>query len=82
MSRREPEALRVGMQVGQPQRLRIEDQHPEDAVTFRVRTDPCRLLLVHTDGDELGEALARFVEHAQRGVPGIDEIGRGFGDAM
>ena len=39
MVRREPEAVGVLAEVGQPQRLRIDDQQPEDAVALREVTD-------------------------------------------
>ena len=45
MPRREPEAVRMGVQIGEPQRFRLEDQQPEDAVTLRPRADAARLLL-------------------------------------
>ena len=37
--RREPEAVGMGVQVGQPQRLRFEDQQAEDAVALGTSTD-------------------------------------------
>ena len=80
VSRREPEAVGVGVEVRQPQRFRIEDQQPEDAVTLGTSSDARRLLVAEPDGDELGEPGAGLVEHAQRCVPGIDEIRPGLGD--
>ena len=42
---REPEAVGVGVQVGEPQRLGVEDQQTEDAVSFRAGADAARLLV-------------------------------------
>ena len=38
-------------------------------------------LVVDADGDELGEPGAGLVEHAERAVAGVDELGRRLGDA-
>ena len=54
--RREPEAVGVGVEVRQPQRLRVEDQQTEDAVALGSVTDARRLVLVEPDRDELGQA--------------------------
>ena len=50
---REPEAVRMGVEVGQPQRFRVQDQQPEDAVPLGASADAGRLLLAEPDRDEL-----------------------------
>ena len=37
-------------------------------------------LVVHADGDELGQARAGLVEHAQGAVAGVDQGDRGLDD--
>ena len=39
MREREPVGLRVGADIGQPQALRLVDQHAEHAVSARQLTD-------------------------------------------
>ena len=71
---REPEAVGMGVQVGEAQRFRVEDQQPEDAVTLGTGPDAGRLLVAEPDGDELRQPRPRLVEHPQRGVPGVDQL--------
>ena len=81
VARREAEAVGVGVQIGQTQRLGVEDQQAEDAVTLRTSADPGRLVVGEADGDELGQPRPGLVEHPERGVPRIDELGGRLGDA-
>ena len=80
MVRWESEAVRMGVQVGEPQRLGFQDQQTENPVAFGSRTDAGGLLLVDPDGDELGQTRPGFIEHTQRRVLCIDQIGGCFGD--
>jgi hypothetical protein len=78
---REPVAVGVLTQVGQPQRHRIHDQQPEDAVTFRQVPDLGPVVVADADRDELREARAGVVEHPQCSVGRVDELGRRLDDA-
>ena len=80
--RREPVAVGVLAQVGEPQRLGVEDEQPEDAVALGQVTDRPAGLVVDADGDELREARARLVEDAERAVAGVDQVDRGLDDAL
>ena len=51
----------------------VGDQEPEDATTGRTGADGTLLLLVQPDGQELLEAGARFVEHAESAIAGADQ---------
>jgi hypothetical protein len=50
-------------------------------VTLGERADGVHGGLIHADGDELHEVLAGLVEHAERPVAGVNEVGRRLGDA-
>ena len=77
---REPVAVGVLPQVGQPDGLRVDDEEPEDAVALGQVADRGPILLVDADGDELRQAGAGVVEHAQGAVAGIDELGGALHD--
>ena len=81
MPGREPEAVRMSVEIGESQRFGFQDQQTEEAVTLRSWADAQRLLVIEPHGDELGQTGPRFVQHAQRCIPGVDQIGRRFGDA-
>ena len=68
-------------EVGQAQRLGVGDQQAEDAVTLGQVADRTARVVVDADGDELGEARARLVEHAERAVGGVDEVDGAADDA-
>jgi len=78
---REAVAVGVGVEVGEPQRCGFDDQHPQNPKAFRIVADLGDLLGLESDVDELGQAEARLVEHAERAVPGSDQRDRGFDDA-
>jgi hypothetical protein len=65
---RESVGLRMGADVGEPQRLRVADQDPEEPAPVRQVADRPVGLLVDALRDELLERLAPLVEHADRGV--------------
>ena len=67
------EAVRVLAQVGQAQRLGVDDERTEDPVPLGQVADERVRLVVDPYGDELREPRAGVVEHAQRAVAGIDE---------
>ena len=69
-------------EVREPQRLRVGDEDPEDAVAAGHRADRRALVVVQADGQELGELRMLFVQHPERPVAGVDQVGRGFDDAL
>jgi hypothetical protein len=79
--RGEPEAVGMLAQVRQPDRLGVDDQQAQDAVALGQLADGPPPLLVDADGDELREPGAGLVEHAERAVAGLDQVGGRLGDA-
>ena len=77
---REPEAVGMLAQVGQPQRLGVHDEPTEDPVPFGQVTDERVRRVVDPDRDELRQAGAGVVEHAERAVAGIDQPDRRLHD--
>ena len=77
--RREAHRCLVPAQVGQPQRALTEDELPEQPPAFGEAPHgrPRRLVQPHVD--EPRDAAGR-AEHAERPVPGVDEIDRGVHD--
>ena len=67
-------------EIGQPQRLGVDDEPTEDAVPFGEVTDEPVRVVVDPDGDELRQAGAGLVEHAERAVAGIDQPDRRLDD--
>ena len=78
---REPEAVGMGVQIGEAQWLRVEDQQPEDAVALGTGSDAGRLVLAEADRDELPQPGPRLVQHPQRRVAGVDQLRTDLGDA-
>ena len=78
--RREPVAVGVGVEVGEPQGLRVHDEQAEDTVALGEGPDGGDLLRGHAHVDELGEAVVGAVEHAQRAVLRVEERHRGLHD--
>lgn len=79
MVRGKPVAIGMLANATQSQRHRVSDQEPEDAAASRTGTDDALLLLIQPDGQELFETRARFVEHAQSAISGVDQR-TGFGN--
>jgi two-component system, NarL family, response regulator DevR len=69
----ESEAVRVGVEVSQSQRLRLDDQQPQDPSAFGQRADLRSSLIVNAHRVELRENSPGFVEHAQCPIAGIDQ---------
>ena len=80
MVRREPDRRPVRAQVGQPQRPRVHDQLTEQALALRQRAHRGPGLLVDAHVHEPRDPPVRG-EHAQRPVPGVDQVHRGLHDA-
>ena len=68
------EAVGMPGEIGQAQRTGVGDEQTEDPVTLGEVADLLARRVVDPDGDELGEAGARLVEHAERTVRGVDEV--------
>ena len=79
--RREPEAVGVRVEVGEAQRLGVDDQQAEDAVALGELADAVVGRVVDPDGDELRQAGAGVVEHAEGAVAGVDQADGGLDDA-
>ena len=78
--RREADGRRVLAQVGDAQRIGLGDQLAEDALALRQVAHPGAQLVVDADVDERRQTAAS-PEHAERPVPGVDEVGGGLDDA-
>jgi two-component system response regulator DevR len=77
---REPEAVGMLAQIGQPQRLGVHDEATEDPVPFgQVTEEPVRAV-IYPDRDELRQTGASVVEHAERAVTCIDQPDRRLHD--
>ena len=76
MSRREADRARVLREVVQPQRLRLADQHPEDAAPARQVADLRAQVVVDAVGDELLQLDPVRVDHAERRVASAGQLGR------
>lgn len=69
----EPGPLGMGGEVLQPDGTRVGDQHPEHPEPLGRVADAGDRGVVHPGGQELGHPRARWVEHAESAVAGIDE---------
>ena len=81
MMGREPIAVGVGVQVGQPERLGIGDEEAEYAASGRARADAPLLFVSQSDRQELIEGGAGLVEDSERAVAGLDQR-TGLGDEV
>ena len=63
MVRRKPVTVGMLVEVGQPDRLGVHDQQPEDAVALGEVADRLALLVRQPHGDELAEAGPGVVQH-------------------
>ena len=82
MVRRKPVAVGVLSQIGKADRLRIDDEQTQDAVALGQVADLAPCFRIEADGDELREPGAGLVEHTERAVLRVDEIGRHLDDAL
>ena len=76
---READRLRMGRQVGHPDRLGLVDQQAEDAAPAWQVTDQPVLLLADPGGHELHQRPVG-ADHAEGGVPRPGQLGRGLDD--
>ena len=79
---REPVAVGMLPEIGEPQRLRFEDQQTEDPMAPREIADGPVGLVVEAGGDELDEAGPRLVEEAERAIASVHQVGGGVDDAL
>ena len=82
MVHREPVALGMLADVGQPQRLRVLNQHPEHAAPARKVADRTVGGGVDPDREEALELPPRVVEHAERRIPGTGDLASLLEDAV
>jgi hypothetical protein len=68
-------------QIREGQRLGVDDEQAEDAVTLGQVADRPATFLVDANGDELGKSRSRLVEHAERSVRGVDQADAAVDDA-
>jgi hypothetical protein len=78
--RGEADGGRVPAQVGDPQRVGLGDQLAEHALALRQGTHPGGQVVVDAHVDE-GRQPALGRQHAQRAVPGVDQLGARLDDA-
>jgi hypothetical protein len=79
---REPEAVGMLGQVGEPQRLGLDDEQAEDAVALGQIADGGVGLAVEADGDEVREPGAGLVEDPESPEPGVDQFHGGGDDPL
>jgi hypothetical protein len=80
--RRKSGGAGVAREVVQPQRLRVADQHAENAAPARQLTDRCVRLGIDPRRQEPLERLPCLVDHAERGVASAGELGRRLDDPL
>ena len=76
MRRRKTDRARILGEVVQPQRLRVTDQHAEDAAAARQGADLGACVGVDAVRDELLEFRPARVDHPERRVAGARQLGR------
>ena len=81
MMGREPIAVGVGVQIGQPERLGIGNENTEYAASCRAGTDALLLFVGQPDGQELVEGGPGRIEDSESAIAGLDQR-TGFGDEM
>ena len=70
--RRKPEAARIGVDVGDPERAVLADDQPQQAVALGQGADRLSGRIVHAARDEALDPAIR-VDDPERGVVGADE---------
>jgi hypothetical protein len=70
----------VRAQVGQPQRTRVGDELPQQALALGEMAHLRARRLVDADVEEPGQAAVR-AEHTERPVPGLNQVDGGFDQA-
>jgi two-component system, NarL family, response regulator DevR len=78
MPGRKAKAVRVAVEVGQSQRLRLGDEKTEDSPPLREGANLFSGLLVEARGVELGQSGQRLVEDAESPVAGTHQGNRGL----
>jgi hypothetical protein len=69
-------------EIGKPDRTRLTDEQPENAVTLRQIADLGSRLLVDAYRQELRQERPRGVEHAERAVARVGELSCGLDDVL
>ena len=78
----ESDRARVLGDLVQPQRLRVPDQHAEDAAPARQLADRRVGLGVDPRGEEALQPVARTIDDAERRVAGVRELGGCFHEPL
>jgi hypothetical protein len=80
---RKADRCRVVGEVRDADRFRVLDQHAEQATALGQVAHHRGGVVVNADVHELGEPLALVgAQHAERAVPGVDELDRGAHDPV
>jgi hypothetical protein len=79
MPRREPRRTRIIGDASQPDRVRVVDQRPQQALALRQMPDPLDGPRRHAHMHELGQPSARR-DHPERRVLGTDQVPRRLRD--
>ena len=69
-------------EIREAKRLRIADEHAEDAAPAGWGPDRFDRRLVEAGDDELLDPAPALVDHAQRGVGGAGQLGRSLDDPL
>ena len=80
--RREARRVRMVGEVGKAKWLRVADQHAEDASPARPLADQPLGVRVDAGDEEALEPCSRRIDHPERGVAGVGQLGRRLGDAL
>ncbi len=64
----------VVSQIFQPERPRLPDDHTEDTLSYRKRSDLGLRCLVDAHGDELTQPLAIFVQYSHGRILGLKDL--------
>ena len=67
---------------GEAKRLRVADQHAEDAAPARPLADQLLGVRVDAGDEEALEPRSRRIDHPERGVAGFGELGGRLGDEL
>jgi len=80
--RREPVAVGMLFEVGEAQRLGIQDQQTEDALPMGQVADGLVGLVIEPHGEELRELGLGLVEHAEGAVASVNQLHGGGHDPV
>ncbi len=82
MTGREADRARIRVEVVEPQVASVSDQRAEDAAAARKLPDRSPRLVVDAVGDEALQVRAARVDHAQRDVSRLRQVGGALDDPL